>query len=243
MVPNFWRPLTDNDSRGWKAQNKSAFWKTAAGELKMKEIKLIDISNSVKQVFVEKEIEDKINIKLVYTINADGKLTVDYNLECNENLPDMLRVGMRFTTPATYNNMAFYGKGPWENYVDRSQGAIVDVYEGTVSDFIWNYIYPQENGNHTGVRWLTLTNQSTGISIEGMQPLSTSVWPWSHKQLAKATHINDLEKEDHLTLNIDLAQTGVGGNDSWSNNAAPIDKYKLKPGSFEYSFTVKPLTK
>jgi beta-galactosidase len=139
--------------------------------------------------------------------------------------------------------MAFYGKGPWENYVDRSQGAVVDVYEGTVSDFIWNYIYPQENGNHTGVRWLNLSNQTRGISIEGMQPLSTSVWPWSHEQLAKATHINDLEEENHLTLNIDLAQTGVGGTDSWSNNAAPIDKYKLRPGNYQYSFTVKPLTK
>ena len=43
-------------------------------------------------------------------------------------------------------------------------------------------------------------------------------------------------------MNIDLAQTGVGGNDSWCNNAAPIDKYKLEPGDFQYSFTIKPIT-
>ncbi|MDA3880307.1 MAG: DUF4981 domain-containing protein [Prolixibacteraceae bacterium] len=241
MTPNFWRPLTDNDSRGWKAQDKSAFWETAANELKMKEIKLIDISNSVKQIHVEKEIEDKINLKLVYTIDSDGNLDIDYNLDCDENLPDMLRVGLTFTIPAEYNNMAFYGKGPWENYIDRSQGAIVDVYEGKVSDFIWHYIYPQENGNHTDVRWLKLSNGKNGISIEGKQPLSTSVWPWSYEQLSEASHIYQLEEENKLTVNIDIVQTGVGGNDSWSNNAAPIDKYKLKPGKFQYNFTIKPI--
>lgn len=242
LIPNFWRPLTDNDSRGWKAQDKSAFWKNAVSLLKTQDIKFNNNEDMPAQIKVAKAIENKILLELVYTIDGNGNLTVDYSLECNKSLPDMLRVGMSFKTPATYNTMEFYGKGPWENYSDRSQGAIVDVYKGKVNDFIWHYIYPQENGNHTDVRWLSLSNNSkNGLKIEGAQLLSTSVWPWSHQQLTEAKHINDLKAENDLTVNIDLVQTGVGGNDSWSDNAAAIDQYKLKPAKYTYSFTIKPL--
>ena len=39
-----------------------------------------------------------------------------------------------------------------------------------------------------------------------------------------------------LTLNVYLVQTGVGGTDSWSQNARPYDRYRLTEKEYSYSF-------
>jgi beta-galactosidase len=242
LTPNFWRPLTDNDRRGWRAQDKSGFWKDAPSLLKVKSIDVNEISGSSKQLTVKQEIEGKLILDMIYTVNGSGKLDVACKLDCIGELPPMLRVGMQFTLPAAYNQMSFYGKGPWENYCDRSAGAVVDVYSGNVDDFAWNYIYPQENGNHTGVRWLELSSpDGEGVKIEGSKPFSMSVWPWTQEDIERAKHVSDLTENGYLTVNIDAAQMGVGGTDSWSNNAAPLDKYKLVPGMYAYEFSIVPL--
>jgi hypothetical protein len=33
---------------------------------------------------------------------------------------------------------------------------------------------------------------------------------------------------------------GVGGNDSWSDVAAPLEKYQIHPGNYHYSFIIIP---
>ncbi|MBN1925913.1 MAG: DUF4981 domain-containing protein, partial [Prolixibacteraceae bacterium] len=223
LVPNFWRPLTDNDRRGWKAQQKSGFWKDAPSLLKLKSMDVNDVSDYEKNITALLEVEEKFTLELVYKINGSGKLDVAYKLVCSEELPPLLRAGIQFTVPDSYNQMSYYGKGPWENYCDRSTGAVVDVYSGVVDDFVWDYIYPQENGNRTEVRWLELKdNDGSGIKILGGKAFSMSVWPWTQQNLEEATHISDLVTNDYLTVNIDAAQMGVGGIDSWSNNAAPL---------------------
>jgi beta-galactosidase len=34
---------------------------------------------------------------------------------------------------------------------------------------------------------------------------------------------------------------GVGGNDSWSDVAAPLEKYQIKPGDYAYRFYLCPV--
>lgn len=40
-----------------------------------------------------------------------------------------------------------------------------------------------------------------------------------------------------------MQQMGVGGNDSWSDVAAPLEKYQIKARNYQYSFWLLPLTK
>lgn len=244
MVPNFWRALTDNDSRGWRAQNRSAFWRTAAQDLKLSTLEIQDVDEYIKKVTVKKTIEGKIDLTLVYTVFASGELAVNYSLKCHNDLPPMLRVGMQFETAKEYETLSFYGKGPWENYIDRSKGALVGEYTGSIYDFTWDYIFPQENGYRTGVKWLSLENgKENGFLVSGAQELSTSVWPYTQQHLEEAKHIWEMTDDENNTVNIDLIQTGVGGNDSWSGQAAPIEKYRLMPGDFQYSFVLSPMNK
>ena len=47
--------------------------------------------------------------------------------------------------------------------------------------------------------------------------------------------------EDAFTLNIDLAQAGVGGTDTWSRRARPYDPYRLMEKEYSYGFWIIPL--
>lgn len=242
LKPNFWRPSTDNDDRGWHVDQNLSDWQGIASSLKVSKFTKDENGSG----FIVHSIlkNDSLSLDLTYTVTPDARVHVGYQVTIPKSLSEPLRIGMTTTSPNSFSNMAFYGKGKQENYTDRSKGAEVNVYSGKVSDFTFDYIRPQENGNHIGVRWLSLANSAKkGLLIVGDQPLSTSVWPYSAEVLDKAEHMNDLKTAANNTLNIDLVQTGVGGRDSWSMHARPIDKYRLLKKEYQYGFTLMPLPK
>ncbi|MGQ1783801.1 glycoside hydrolase family 2 TIM barrel-domain containing protein [Saccharicrinis sp. GN24d3] len=239
LKPYFWRPSTDNDERGWKPQVNNKFWMDAGSRLKLDQFEVVNKSDESVTLQSSYHIEDKVTLTLDYLIHADGTVKVSYTLDANKNLPDLIRVGMQTGIPKNLNNMDYYGKGPWENYTDRAESAEVDIYQGTVRDFVFEYAQPQECSNRTDVRWLKLRDaRRKGVMIKGTQPLSISVWPWTAQSLETARHTNELQKEDYNTVNIDLIQTGVGGCNTWSDKAKPIIKYQVPAGKYQYSFVI-----
>jgi beta-galactosidase len=105
-----------------------------------------------------------------------------------------------------------------------------------------SYVVPQENGNRTDVRWMYLRDRKTqdGLLIVADSLLSMSAWPYTEKNIEEAKHTNNLKVADYITLNIDLIQMGVGGNDSWSDVAAPLEQYQIKAQPYHYSFYIVP---
>jgi beta-galactosidase len=169
----------------------------------------------------------------------DGTLQVDVSMTADESLPSLLKVGMSTTVTNSLSRMAFFGKGPFENYIDRNQGAELDLYEGTVDDFYYIYARPQESSNRTGVKWLRLSDyKQNELMVTGLQDLSMSVWKHSAENIQAAAHTYDLVESDSFTVNIDLIQAGIGGIDSWSPNAAPIVKYQIPAGDYQYGFII-----
>jgi beta-galactosidase len=79
-----------------------------------------------------------------------------------------------------------------------------------------------------------------GLLIVADSLLSMSAWPYTERNIEEAKHTNKLKVAEYITLNIDLVQMGVGGNDSWSDVAAPLEQYQIKPGSYHYSFYIVP---
>ena len=147
-------------------------------------------------------------------------------------------MGMTAQIPADYSNVKWFGKGIHENFWDRKTGAAVGLYELPISEFIHNYVRPQENANRCDVRWASFTNEECkGLYISGGEPLNISAWPYSLEDLETATHINELPERDFITINIDHKQEGVGGDDSWG---ADVHKeYQLPKGiSYKYSFKI-----
>jgi beta-galactosidase len=106
------------------------------------------------------------------------------------------------------------------------------------------YVVPQENGNRTDVRWMYLSGKnSTGLLVVADSLLSMSAWQYTELNIQNARHTNKLTDAGFITLNIDLVQMGVGGNDSWSDVAAPLDQYQIPAKDYSYSFYLMPFTK
>ncbi len=240
LRPNFWRPLTDNDERGWKPQKKLSVWKDLPENLKLQSLD-IDKENAIMTAELKAE---ELKLILKYSFEADGSVDVQFDLSIPNEMPEPIRVGMEMEVSKKLQQMSFYGKGPFENYSDRKGAAEVDIYAGTVDDFYFHYTKPQESSNRTEVRWLALSDISkSGLMIAGGSLLQTSVWPYTAKDIRKALHPNELEKADALTVNISHGLAGVGGNDSWSINARPIEKYRLLEKKYQFKFSLTPFSK
>jgi len=243
LKPNFWRPITDNDIRAWEVLKNLSDWPSVAASLKLVQMKVLD-EGITKLIIADLKSEKGLNLQLSYKVSGDGIVEVTYQAKIGEKLTEPLRIGMTTELSNDLGLMSFYGKGPFENYSDRNHAAEVNVYSGKVDDFIYQYVRPQENGNHTEVRWLALKNATgSGLMVVGKQPLNTSVWPYTAENITKAAHINEIDPAGFYTMNIDLGQAGVGGNDTWSWRGIPLPEYHLSQKDYSYGFKLVPFAK
>ncbi len=237
LQPNFWRASIDNDWRGWRVSEHLGCWKELPARLRTRSV---EVDGERGRVVVEKEIPDSVTLRLVYTLDPAGSLTVDYDLHMADAMPEPLRVGLQTRVPNTLNRIAYFGRGPQENYADRQCGAFLGLYRSTPESFMHSYITPQENGNRCDVRWLALSGaKGPGVEFVGERPLSVSVWNCTQEMLDSAHHSVEVEPlPDELTVNIDCCQAGVGGTDTWSPKARPSDAYRLLEKHYAYRFVV-----
>lgn len=240
LSPYFWRPLTDNDERGWQAQKRLAIWKDLPNKL---EVQSINVDQEKSRIQSQLAFED-LSLNLTYHFDADGTVNIHFWMSIPEDMPEPIRVGLSAGISDNLLRMSFYGKGPFENYIDRQGAAEMSIYSGSVEEFYYDYTKPQESSNRTAVRWLSLTDfNNSGLMIIGDEPVQVSVWPYSAEDIRTAQHPNELNKADELRVNISHQLAGVGGNDSWSINARPIDAYRLLEKEYSFGIKLVPLLK
>lgn len=244
-IPEFWRAPTDNDF-GNNMQNRCAIWKNTAMTKTNKNTLVEQISEKEVRVTFSYTLSNvSSTYRTVYTIFGNGDVILDNSFEYGgNNLPYLPRFGMRFELSQELENVKYFGEGPFENYWDRKEASMVDVYSNTVTGMFENYTSATENGNRTDTRWLALTaNNGEGLLFSGMSTFDFSVL---HNTIADLTqsyrgqiHKNQIVPRPGVYLNIDYKQTGVGGIDSWG--AWPMDKYILKAGNYAYKFKISPV--
>ena len=54
-------------------------------------------------------------------------------------------------------------------------------------------------------------------------------------------HTPDIKQRDLVNINIDYGQTGVGGDNSWSERAWAHKQYRIQPEDLNYSYIISPL--
>lgn len=258
-VPNFWRAPIDNDfgngldkrSRVWRKAGEQKTVKSATAKQAGKSVIVsfnFDLNNEKGQVIA--------NYTSNYTVLGNGEVQVSNNFKMvKDSLPEIIRFGMNLVMPREFDRMSWLGRGPHESYQDRYTSALVGLYSGLVADQYFAYIRPQENGNKTDVRWMSITNKDgLGLQFIGMPLLSVS----AHHQIMEdfespgrtdgrvkpgekmiRRHINDVKFRDLTSINIDYKQQGVGGDDSWG--AWTHDEYRLREKAYSYSFRISPL--
>ncbi len=242
LLPHFTRPQTENDRRGWKPTVVLKEW--YQDDLKLERVSAEDAGNGIAKVQSHYSlIGGKAQVDVTYSINGNGVLKVDYHLMPQKGLPNIPKVGMQMGIQRAYDQINWYGKGPLENYIDKNYGADAANYSSPIAEFMEPYVFPQENGNRTDVRWMYLEDKKSenGLLVIADSLLSMNAWPYTEKNIDEAKHSFDLKDAGYITLNIDLIQMGVGGNDSWSEVAAPLEKYQIPAKDYRYSFYLMPV--
>jgi len=245
--PYFWRAPTDNDF-GNGMPTRLGVWRTAHVNRQAKKVDVGQKSEQGLPIEVQYELTN-INVPYIvkYLIQNDGSIAVTASIDMTgRELPELPRFGMRLVLPGEYDQLSYYGRGPWENYSDRKTASFVGLYQDSVQkQFTANYIRPQENGYHTDVRWLRLTNEAgQGLEIAGAQPLGFSALDVADEALdpgltKKQQHPTDIRHEDKVYLHVDLKQRGLGGDNSWG--ALPHEPYRLLDKQYTYSYIIKPV--
>ena len=241
VKPNFWRAPTDNDL-GSRVPTRLSMWKNATECLKLLSLDIGQTGEGLTRIVASLLIETTgSSIQIVYVISANGNIEIKYSFDADKSLPEIPRIGMQFKIPGQYKNMLWYGKGPHESYSDRKTGVQTGIYESDVYNKSNHmYIRPQEYGNKTDVRWAGFLNdQGMGILFFSNQVFNTSAWPYAMEDIESATHPHLLSMRENITINIDHAQMGVGGDNSWG---APIHpQYRIPAGQYSYSFIIRAL--
>lgn len=180
--------------------------------------------------------------KYVYTVYPSGDILIDVEGTPSGRVdlaPDMLpRIGVSMHLDKSMEHVRYFGMGPGENYADSKEAAQMGLYANTVDGLFTNYVIPQENGNHMGCKWVSMTNdRGMGLlaSTEGDFNFSAS-W-YEDKDLDDAKHTCDLVKRDYIIFNVDYKQNALGTN---SCGQWQLDKYRAKFEDFKLSFRLTP---
>jgi beta-galactosidase len=173
-----------------------------------------------------------------YTISPEGDITIDTRVSPQGNLPKWLpKMGLQMTLPDDFRNMEWFGRGPFETYPDRKTGAKTGLYATNAEKEYVPYLIPQDYGNKTDVRWLTLTDDSgTGIRVAGGALFNTSLQKYSTGHLDRARYTFQLKDEGIVTLNLDDRVSGVG-----CTAISVLNPYRVYPEETSFTFRISPL--
>ncbi len=251
--PDFWRAMTDNDLGAWKSVGHAArkdpalditVWRNAGPSWSVKDVtaERVDAGTARVTVAAVLPLADAA-YTMTYTITGDGAVTVAAAYKPGSRTLAMIpRFGLELVVSPGLDRLAWYGRGPLETYADR-QFERVGLYSSTVPDQWVEYSRPQENGNKTDVRWVELTAASgIGLRAEGAPTLSVSAAHATKDDIEATDYAFKLPRRAEIYVNLDMAQMGVGGVDSWSRDAYPLLPYRIAPDQpHSYSFRLVPV--
>jgi beta-galactosidase len=243
LAPNFWRAQTDNDSAGmnWMLTNLG-LWQVAGPERVVTSTLATQLANQRKITIRGTMAEGHVDWTQQYEVSPAGVVHVVVQYMTETDMPEIPRIGQQLALAREYDTVAWFGRGPHENYIDRREAARVGLYRMPLNEFTHSYVRPQENANRTDVRWVAFTNTAGQglLAVHGRTLLSVSAWPNSQADLEQSRHIHELANRDFVTVNLDLRQRGVGGINSWG--AQPFPKHTLPSGLYQYDFALIPLS-
>ncbi|MBQ9356368.1 MAG: DUF4981 domain-containing protein [Prevotella sp.] len=243
IKPEFWRAPTDNDY-GARLQRNFETWRNPRMNLQHLDI----AGNSATATF---DMPDqKAQLIMTYTLTEVGQVIIRQQLKTDSTtqVSNLFRFGVQLQMPAAFDSLQYYGRGPAENYCDRNSSEFIGFYAGKVADEYFEYVRPQESGNHTDVRWFRVINaDGKGLEFYGDAPMEASALPYLMSQLddgpqkekAWGHHSGDLVPAGRTQVFIQQRQFGLGCVNSWG--AWPREEYRLPYKDYDFTFAIKPV--
>ena len=178
-----------------------------------------------------------------YIIYPDA--TIDMKVTFNSS-SNYRRVGLGMQFPGGFENVEYYARGPWSNYVDRKTGSYLGRYVTTVDDMIEENIHPQTYGDHQDLRELILSNGNVALTIKTGGNVAYSLSHYDETQYcgtgdtmwSDGKHWYDLSKSNQIFAHFDYWQRGLGNGSCGGDSC--LNKYLCPSGSYSYTLRFTP---
>ena len=169
-----------------------------------------------------------------YSIFEDGRIGVELKANVRESVYWLPRLGFELTLPGEHDAFRYYGMGPGENYRDMNHYVGLGRYESTADKEYVPYVNPQEHGNHTAVRELTIGN----LTFRGRETFACAVSRYTASDLHRAKHTDELVSDGKVHLRIDYKMSGLG-----SNSCGPqlVQEHRLSEKEICFGFDIYPV--
>ena len=182
-----------------------------------------------------------------WRLGADGVLTLENAVTPHGTMPQALpRLGLSMRIAPDLNVAEWYGRGPRENYVDRSTGSFLGLWSCSADELAEFYVRPQDNGYRGDVRWFSFANgDGSGIRISASEPLFVQALRCGWEDLEFARHRRGQQRvyapvvdDRAIRLNLDVRQLGLGGG---SCGPRTMDKYVFPIERTSWTLRIEPV--
>ncbi|MBR2048104.1 MAG: DUF4981 domain-containing protein [Oscillospiraceae bacterium] len=222
---NIWRAPTDNDSQVKRRWMDACYDRmvqrcySTRFEIVENEVR-IHANASIAAVTVQKFIDVKVD----WTVSAAGAIMVDIHGRRNPDFPELPRFGLRMFLPEALEQVAYYGLGPMENYIDKCRAAWHGLFTDTVTGLHEDYIRPQENGAHGDCDYVVLESDALRLTAVSLDGFSFNASHYTQEELTEKGHSFELEPCGSTVLCLDCQHNGIG-----SNSCGPelLEQYRL----------------
>ena len=246
--PNFWRAPTDNDF-GNRMPSRLEVWRTAGPDRHL--ARIAARQDGTSRVVVETEELLHVGgarLLTTWAVYGSGDVVMRQRFVPADTLvPEPPRLGVRFTMPAGFDGVTWFGRGPHETYWDRKTGAAVGLYRAAAADFYHPYERPQETGTRADVRWMAVSNAAgTGLLAVGAPLLEASAMNVLQDDLDEGQwkinrHAWMVPRRPFTEVRLDWHQMGVGGDNSWGALTHP--EYRLPVREYEWGLRLRPFAR
>lgn len=243
---NFNRAPTSNDLADINAFKQWSKVGLDNLELKLDSLyyELLEDSNKVV-VYTEFTINNDIadnnhigNINQYIEILSSADVIISNNINITDNAKTLPKVGMQFNLKDKFTNVEWFGKDK-ETYPDRNSAGKILVNNSLVAELFDNHPVPQENTNHSEIRWVSFTAEygKVGVFVSGNTLMNFSAYNYADSNLTNAKRINQLTKSKSLTFNFDYKQAGLG---TATCGPGVLPQYLITEKNFTYKVRIRP---
>jgi beta-galactosidase len=237
-----WRAPTDNDGLPQVPSRRSGVlprWLELG--LDRLEPTLVAARSDGRVVELTHRADGLVTHRQRFRMDESGRLLVENDVELAPGVDDVPRIGVVVSLVPGLEQLAWYGRGPWEAYSDRLASTVVGRFESSVAEQYVPYILPQEHGHHPDTRRLTLTDDAGfGLQVLGRPTIGFGASHFTAADLTAARHTNELTPRPEILLSLDHAQRGLGTASCGPDTA---ERYRLLADRYSFGYVLEPIAR
>lgn len=184
------------------------------------------------------------NIGIKFKVLKDGVILVNSTIDPQIKGMILPKMGFRLSMPEGFEELTWYGRGPWDAFSDRKEACFEGVYNSTATGEFERYVLPQETGTKEEVRWMSLRNDSgEGLLFIAPEKMSASTVHYKPEDIymdrnnrVKHKYEVNFDKNTIVSLNAKMRGTG---NASCGQDV--FEQYECKSKFMLFNFMILPL--